>query len=210
MHHFLGSEDFECKDLALSILRMRILGADVVPVDVLRSGEKGTLRDAVNEAFSVWARELKTRHFVIGSAFGPHPYPTIVRTFQTVIGTETRVQFGAVNAGRLPDALVSCVGGGSNAVGMFYPFLGDASVALVGVQADGDAPMAGQNSALLDGGPVRESPGLQIPSSLDEDWEVDKMHFVPSGLHYPGVGPELSSWKESGRVRFVAANDWMS
>ncbi|KAJ5783171.1 Aldolase-type TIM barrel [Penicillium paradoxum] len=146
-------------------------------------------------------------HFVIGSAFGPHPYPTIVRTFQTVIGTETRVQFGAVNAGRLPDALVSCVGGGSNAVGMFYPFLGDASVALVGVQADGDASMAGQNSALLDRGPVRESPGLQIPSSEDDDWEVDKMHFVSSRLHYPGVGPELSSWKGSGRVRFVAAND---
>ena len=130
---FMGSEDFECKDLAFTILRMRILGADVVTVDVLRSGEKGTLRDAVNEAFSVGAREFKTTHFVIGSTFGPHPYPTIVRTFQTVIGTESRVQFGAVNAGRLPDVLVSCVGGGSNAVGMFYPFLCDASVALVGV-----------------------------------------------------------------------------
>ncbi|OQE12931.1 hypothetical protein PENFLA_c059G05334 [Penicillium flavigenum] len=204
---FMGSEDFECKDLALTILRMRILGAEVVPVGAPRSGEKGTLRDAVNEAFSVWARGLKTTHFVIGSAFGPHPYPTIVRTFQTVIGIETRVQFGAVNAGRLPDALVSCVGGGSNAVGMFYPFLGDASVALVGVQADGDASMVGQNSASLDGGPVRESRGLQIPLSSDEDWEVDKMDFVSSGLHYPGVGPELSGWKKSGRVRFVAAND---
>ncbi|KAJ6189038.1 hypothetical protein N7519_003946 [Penicillium mononematosum] len=165
---FMGSQDFECKDLALTILRMRILGAEVVPVDAPRSGEKGTLRDAVNEAFSVWARGLKTTHFIIGSAFGPHPYPTIVRTFQTVIGTETRVQFGA---------------------------------------ADGDASMAGQNSASLDGGPVRESRGLQISLSSDEDWEVDKIHFVSSGLYYPGVGPELLSWKESGRVRFVAAND---
>ncbi|CAG8102510.1 unnamed protein product [Penicillium nalgiovense] len=204
---FMGSEDFKCKDLALTVLRMRILGAEVVPVDAPRSGEKGTLRDAVNEAFSVWARELKTTHFIIGSAFGPHPYPNIVRTFQTVIGTETRVQFGVFNAGRLPDAVVSCVGGGSNAVGMFYPFLGDASVALVGVQADGDASMAGENSASLDGGPVRESQGLQTHLSSDENWEVDKMHFISSGLHYPGVGPELSSWKESGRVRFVAAND---
>jgi tryptophan synthase len=112
-----------------------------------------------------------------------------------------------VNAGRLPDALVSCVGGGSDTVGMFCLFLGDTSVAPLGVQADGDTSMAGQNFASLDRGPVRESSGLQIPLSSDEDWEVDKMYFVSPGLHYPAVGSELSSWKESGRVRFVAAND---
>ncbi|KGO65650.1 Aldolase-type TIM barrel [Penicillium italicum] len=202
---FMGSEDFERE--ALTVLHMRILGAVVVPVDAMCSGEKGTLRDAVNEAFRVWAMEVKTTHFVIGSAFGPHPYPTIVRTFQTVIGTETRNQFGAMNAGRLPDAVVACVGGGSNAVGMFYPFLGDSSVALVGVEAGGGRSMAEQHSASLGRESVGVLHGMRTFLSWDEDGENGHTHHVSAGLDYPGVGPELSSWKESGRATFIRAND---
>ncbi|KGO64839.1 Aldolase-type TIM barrel [Penicillium expansum] len=202
---FMGSEDFDREPL--TVLRMRILGAAVVPIDAPCSGEKGTVRDAVNEAFRVWAMELETTHFVIGSAFGPHPYPTIVRTFQAVIGNETRIQFGAMNYGRLPDAVVACVGGGSNAVGMFYPFLGDSSVAVVGVEAGGSRSMAGQHSASLDRESVGLLYGLRTYLSWDEDGENGKTHYVSAGLDYPGVGPELSSWKESGRATFVGAND---
>ncbi|CAI7612395.1 unnamed protein product [Penicillium glandicola] len=178
----------------LTVLRMRILGAVVIPVDAGRIGEKGTLCDAVNAAFRTWAMELQTTHYIIGSAFGPHPYPTI---------------FGAMNAGRLPDAVVACVGGGSNAVGMFYPFLGDLSVSLVGVEAGGDGSMARRDFASLSG--ESESPGvfhgLRTCLPWGEDGEIDKMHFISAGLDYPAVGPELSSWKESGRATFVVAND---
>lgn len=204
---FMGSEDFECQPL--TVLRMRILGAVVIPVDAARGGEKGNLRDAVNAAFHTWATELQVTHYISGSAFGPHPYPTIVRTFQAVIGTETRVQFGVMNAGRLPDAVVACVGGGSNAIGMFYPFLGNLSVALVGVEAGGDGSMAKHDFASLSG----ESESLGVFHGLrtclprDGNGEIDRMHFVSAGLDYPGVGPELSSWKESGRATFVVAND---
>ncbi|KAJ5823008.1 Aldolase-type TIM barrel, partial [Penicillium robsamsonii] len=202
---FMGSEDFESQPLA--VLRMRILGAVAIPVDAAGGGKKGTLRDAVNEAFRTWARELKTTHFVIGSAFGPHPYPTIVRKFQTIIGAETRVQFGAMNSGRLPDAIVACVGGGSNAVGMFYPFLDDSSVALVGVEAAGDGSLLEQHPALPTLTSVGVFPGLRKLLPQDEDEEIRQTHFVSAGLEYPGLGPELSSWKESGRATFIAAND---
>ncbi|KAJ5375236.1 Aldolase-type TIM barrel [Penicillium concentricum] len=202
---FMGSEDFESQPLV--VLRMRILGAVVNPVDAAGGGKKGTLRDAVNEAFRTWARELKTTHFVIGSAFGPHPYPTIVRKFQAVIGAETRVQFGAMNSGRLPDAIVACVGGGSNAVGMFYPFLEDSSVALVGVEAGGDGSLAEQHPSSLGRASVGVLHGLRNSLPQDEDEEIRHTHFVSAGLDYPGVGFELSSWKESGRATFIAAND---
>lgn len=130
-----------------------------------------------------------------------------MRTFQVVIGTETRIQFGAMHGGKLPDAVVACVGGGSNAVGMFYPFLGDSSVALVGVEAGGYGSMADQHSALLSRGSVGMLHGLRTYLSWDKDGEIGKTHFVSAGLDYPGVGPELSSWKESGRATFVAANN---
>ncbi|KAJ5415415.1 hypothetical protein N7465_004110 [Penicillium sp. CMV-2018d] len=199
---FMGSEDFQRE--TATVMHMRILGAEVTPVDAEYSGGKGTIRDAINEAFRVWAMELQTTHFVIGSTFGPHPYPTIVRTFQAVIGTETRAQFTAMNGGRLPDAVVACVGGGSNAVGLFYPFLGDSSVSLVGVDGRGGC-MAG---------PSEESIGIVhgLPTYLPwhedrEDTEDDITHYVSAGLDYPGIGPELASWTESGRAKISAATD---
>lgn len=190
---YMGSEDFEREDL--DVMHMRIVGAVVTPVDSEYNGGKGTIRDAVNEAFRVWETELQTTHFVIGSAFGPHPYPTIVRTFQTVIGTETRAQFTAMNNGRLPDAVVACVGGGgSNAVGLFYPFLDDSSVALVGIEGRGGC-MAGPSDESID-----IVHGLPTYLPCDDDRENGKTHFVSAGLDYPGIGPELASWKESGRA----------
>ncbi|KAJ5699901.1 hypothetical protein N7536_002914 [Penicillium majusculum] len=197
---FMGSEDFERETLA--VMQMRILGAAIVTVDAMYGGGKGTVRDAVNAAFLVWREELQTTHFVIGSTFGPHPYPTIVRTFQTVIGTETRAQFTAMNGGRLPDAVVACVGGGSNAVGLFYPFLDDSSVALIGVEG-GRGFMAG---------PIEESIGIVqgLSTSLawnEDDGENGKTHFVSAGLDYPGIGPELASWRESGRAVIAPTTD---
>lgn len=196
---FMGSEDFERETLA--VMHMRILGAVIIPVDATYDGGKGTIRDAVNEAFRVWREELQTTHFVIGSTFGPHPYPTIVRTFQTIIGTETRAQFTAINGGRLPDAVVACVGGGSNAAGLFYPFLDDSSVALIGVEG-GRGCMAG---------PSEESIGIVhgLPTFLPwhEDGENGKTHFVSAGLDYPGIGPELASWRESGRIVISPTTD---
>ncbi|KAJ5598150.1 hypothetical protein N7537_008234 [Penicillium hordei] len=196
---FMGSEDFERE--ALTVMHIRILGAVVVPVDAEHSGGKGTVRDAINEAFRVWETELQTTHFIIGSAFGPHPYPNIVRTFQTIIGMETRAQFGAINDGRLPDAVVACVGGGSNAVGLFYPFLDDSSVALVGVQGRGGC-MAGPSDESI--GIVH---GLPTDLSWNEDGENGKTHFVSAGLDYPGIGPELAGWKESGRATIASTTD---
>ncbi|KAJ5202515.1 hypothetical protein N7449_004594 [Penicillium cf. viridicatum] len=196
---FMGSEDFERE--VSTVMHMRILGAVVIPVDAEYGGGKGTVRDAVKEAFRVWETELQTTHFVIGSTFGPDPYPVIVRTFQTVIGTETRAQFGAMNGGRLPDAVVACVGGGSNAVGLFYPFLDDSSVALVGVKGRGGC-MAG---------PSDESIGIVhgLPTYLPwyEDGENGKTHSVSAGLDYPGIGPELACWKESGRAIIAPTTD---
>ncbi|CAI7651085.1 unnamed protein product [Penicillium viridicatum] len=199
---FMGSEDFERE--TTTVMHMRILGAEVTPVDAEYSGGKGTIRDAINEAFRVWEMELQTTHFVIGSTFGPHPYPTIVRTFQAVIGTETRAQFTAMNGGRLPDAVVACVGGGSNAVGLFYPFLGDSSVSLVGVDGRGGC-MAGPSDESI--GIVHGLPTYLPWHEEREDTEDDITHYVSAGLDYPGIGPELASWKESGRARISAATD---
>lgn len=146
---FMGAEDVRRQ--ALNVFRMKLLGATVIPVAGAHPGDKGTLRDAVNQAFRTWVTELETTHFVVGSAMGPHPYPTIVRTFQSVIGNEARAQYQELNDGKLPDAAVACVGGGSNAVGMFYPFVGDEGVQLVGIEAggDGDEAPAGRHAATL-------------------------------------------------------------
>ncbi|KAJ5653686.1 tryptophan synthase [Penicillium lividum] len=202
---FMGAED--ARRQALNVFRIRLLGATVIPVSGAHEGEKGTLRDAVNAAFRTWVTELKTTHFVIGSAFGPYPYPTIVRTLQSVIGEETRAQFMEEMDGKLPDALVACVGGGSNAAGMFSPFLADDGVAFVGVEAGGDGVDVGRHSATLGRGSVGVLHGVRTYVLQDDDGQISSTHSVSAGLDYPGVGPELSAWKESGRAKFIAATD---
>ncbi|KAJ5701808.1 hypothetical protein N7488_009356 [Penicillium malachiteum] len=202
---FMGAEDVQRQ--ALNVFRIRLLGATVIPVPGAQQGEKGTLRDAVNAAFRTWVTELKTTHFVIGSAFGPYPYPTIVRTLQSVIGTETKEQFRRDMEGKLPDAVVACVGGGSNAAGIFYPFLKDEEVALIGVEAGGDGEGTGRHSATLSRGSVGVLHGVRTYVLQDDDGQISSTHSVSAGLDYPGVGPELSSWKETGRARFISATD---
>lgn len=181
---------------------MKLLGAKVVPVE---AGSR-TLRDAVNEALRAWVVHLDTTHYIIGSAIGPHPFPTIVRTFQSVIGRETRAYF-LEKQGKLPDAVVACVGGGSNAVGMFYPFASDPSVRLVGVEAGGDGIETQRHSATLSAGSKGVLHGVRTYVLQDEHGQIQDTHSVSAGLDYPGVGPELSSWKDSGRATFVAATD---
>lgn len=181
---------------------MRLLGAKVVAVE---AGSK-TLRDAVNEALRAWVVELDTTHYIIGSAIGPHPFPTIVRTFQSVIGDETKVQM-MTKRGKLPDAVVACVGGGSNAVGMFYPFSNDPSVKLLGVEAGGDGVDTERHSATLTGGSKGVLHGVRTYVLQNKDGQISDTHSVSAGLDYPGVGPELSSWKDSERAKFIAATD---
>ncbi|PWY92660.1 tryptophan synthase beta chain [Aspergillus heteromorphus CBS 117.55] len=196
---YMGAEDVRRQ--ALNVFRMRLLGATVVPVE---AGSR-TLRDAVNEAFRAWIVRLDTTHYIIGSAIGPHPFPTIVRTFQSVIGEETKAHFQQ-EMGQLPDAVVACVGGGSNAVGMFYPFAADhPSVKLVGVEAGGDGK--DKHSATLSGGTVGVLHGVRTYVLQDRHGQISDTHSVSAGLDYPGVGPELASWKDSGRASFISATD---
>lgn len=181
---------------------MRLLGAKVVAVE---AGSK-TLRDAVNEALRAWVIDLDTTHYIIGSAIGPHPFPTIVRTFQSVIGNETKKQM-MEKRGKLPDAVVACVGGGSNAVGMFYPFANDPTVKLLGVEAGGDGVETERHSATLTGGSKGVLHGVRTYVLQDQNGQIAETHSVSAGLDYPGVGPELSSWKDSERAKFIAATD---
>lgn len=197
---YMGAEDVRRQ--ALNVFRMRLLGAEVVAVDL---GTR-TLRDAVNEAFRAWVTQLDTTHYIIGSAIGPHPFPTIVRTFQSVIGNETKEQMQKL-IGKLPDAVVACVGGGSNAVGMFYPFSNDPSVKLLGVEAGGDGIDTPRHSATLTGGSKGVLHGVRTYVLQNEHGQISETHSISAGLDYPGVGPELSSWKDSGRARFIAASD---
>lgn len=181
---------------------MRLLGAKVVAVE---AGSK-TLRDAVNEALRAWVVELDTTHYIIGSAIGPHPFPTIVRTFQSVIGNETKEQM-LERRGKLPDAVVACVGGGSNAVGMFYPFSNEPNVRLLGVEAGGDGVDTERHSATLTGGSKGVLHGVRTYVLQDKHGQISETHSVSAGLDYPGVGPELSNWKDSERAKYVAATD---
>ncbi|KAF7628792.1 hypothetical protein AFLA_004138 [Aspergillus flavus NRRL3357] len=183
------------------ILIARRLGATVIPVE---SGSR-TLRDAVNEAFRAWIVRLDTTHYIIGSAIGPHPFPTMVRTFQSVIGNETKAQMQEL--GKSPDAVVACVGGGSNSVGMFYPFSKDLSVQLVGVEAAGDGLDTDRHSATLTGGSVGVLHGVRTYILQDEHGQISDTHSISAGLDYPGVGPELAHWKESKRATFLSATD---
>ncbi|KAG5982980.1 anthranilate synthase / indole-3-glycerol phosphate synthase [Claviceps digitariae] len=197
---YMGAEDVRRQ--ALNVFRMKLLGAKVVAVE---AGSK-TLRDAVNEALRAWVIDLDTTHYIIGSAIGPHPFPTIVRTFQSVIGNETREQM-LEKRGKLPDAVVACVGGGSNATGMFYPFSKDPSVKLLGVEAGGDGVETGRHSATLSGGSKGVLHGVKTYVLQDDNGQILETHSVSAGLDYPGVGPELSSWKDSQRAEFIAVTD---
>ncbi|KAI1361398.1 tryptophan synthetase [Xylaria arbuscula] len=197
---FMGAEDVRRQ--ALNVFRMRLLGAKVIAVEC---GSK-TLRDAVNEAMRSWVVRLEDTHYIIGSAIGPHPFPTIVRTFQSVIGNETKAQM-LEKAGKLPDAVVACVGGGSNAVGMFHPFANDLSVKLLGVEAGGDGVDTTRHSATLTAGSKGVLHGVRTYVLQNEHGQITDTHSVSAGLDYPGVGPELSSWKDSSRAKFIAATD---
>jgi len=197
---YMGAEDVRRQ--ALNVFRMKLLGAQVVAVE---AGTR-TLRDAVNEALRAWVTRLSTTHYIIGSAIGPHPFPTIVRTFQSVIGNETKEQLQKLR-GKLPDAVVACVGGGSNCVGMFYPFTKDLSVKLLGVEAGGDGIDTLRHSATLSSGKIGVLHGVRTYVLQDTEGQISDTHSVSAGLDYPGVGPELSSWKESERAKFIAATD---
>jgi tryptophan synthase beta chain len=187
---------------APNVLRMRLLGATVVPVT---SGSK-TLKDALNEAMRDWVTNVDNTFYIIGTVAGPHPYPAMVRDFQAVIGRESREQM-MEQTGRLPDVLVACVGGGSNAIGLFYPFIGDNAVRMVGVEAAGDGIETGRHSAPLSAGRPGVLHGNRTYLIEDDDGEIIETHSISAGLDYPGVGPEHAWLKDSGRAQYVAITD---
>ncbi|RPB00990.1 tryptophan synthase [Choiromyces venosus 120613-1] len=197
---YMGAEDVRRQ--ALNVFRMKLLGAQVISVE---AGSR-TLRDAVNEALRSWVTNLSTTHYIIGSAIGPHPFPTIVRTFQSVIGNETKQQL-MEKRGKLPDAVVACVGGGSNCAGMFYPFAKDLSVKMLGVEAGGDGIETSRHSATLAGGSKGVLHGVRTYILQDAEGQISDTHSVSAGLDYPGVGPELASWKDTNRAKFIVASD---
>ncbi|MDD1621737.1 MAG: tryptophan synthase subunit beta [Methylococcaceae bacterium] len=187
---------------ALNVYRMKLLGATVVPVE---SGSK-TLKDALNEAMRDWVTNIDNTFYIIGTVAGPHPYPAMVRDFQAVIGREARQQC-LDQAGKLPDALVACVGGGSNAIGLFYPFIDDASVKMIGVEAAGDGIETGRHSAPLSAGRPGVLHGNRTYLMADDDGEIIETHSISAGLDYPGVGPEHSWLKDTGRAEYVSITD---
>ncbi|WP_457639668.1 tryptophan synthase subunit beta [Persephonella sp.] len=197
---YMGEED--ARRQALNVFRMRLLGAKV---EIVKAGSR-TLKDAVNEALRDWVTNVKTTHYVIGSALGPHPFPVIVRDFQSVIGRETKEQIIEIE-GRLPDAVVACVGGGSNAIGMFYPFIEDEKVQLIGVEAAGYGIETGQHAASLNGGSVGVLHGMKSYFLQDEWGQIEDTHSISAGLDYPGVGPEHAYLKETGRAQYLTATD---
>jgi len=187
---------------ASNVYRMKLLGAEVVSVE---SGSK-TLKDALNEAMRDWVTNIDDTFYIIGTVAGPHPYPAMVRDFQTIIGREAREQIQQ-QAGRLPDALVACVGGGSNAIGLFYPFLNDKNVAMVGVEAAGDGLDSGRHAAPLCAGRPGVLHGNRTYLMEDDDGQIIETHSVSAGLDYPGVGPEHAWLKDIGRAEYVAITD---
>ncbi|WP_339898627.1 tryptophan synthase subunit beta [uncultured Gilvimarinus sp.] len=197
---YMGAEDVRRQ--ALNVYRMKLLGAEVIPVT---SGSK-TLKDAMNEAMRDWATNVDDTFYIIGTVAGPHPYPQLVRDFQAVIGREARAQC-LERTGRLPDALVACVGGGSNAIGLFHPFLDDETVAMYGVEAGGDGVATGRHAAPLNDGVPGVLHGNRTYLMEDENGQIIETHSVSAGLDYPGVGPEHAWLKDLGRVNYVAIND---
>lgn len=199
-HVFMGEEDIHRQ--SLNVYRMKLLGATVVPVT---SGSK-TLKDAMNEAMRDWVTNVDNTFYIIGTCAGPHPYPELVRNFQSVIGREARQQ-SLAQAGRLPDALVACVGGGSNAIGLFHPFLEDESVAMYGVEAGGFGLESGKHAAPLNDGIPGVLHGNRTYLMEDENGQIIETHSISAGLDYPGVGPEHSWLKDIGRVNYVTIDD---
>ena len=196
----MGEEDIRRQKL--NVFNMRTMGAKVVPVT---TGSR-TLRDATNEAMRDWMGSSSETHYTIGSVVGPHPFPMIVRDFQSVIGKEARRQI-LEKTGKLPDCVVACVGGGSNAAGIFYPFIEDLEVELVGAEAGGRSPEAGEHASSLTQGKPGVLHGSLSYVLQDEDGQTDSVHSISAGLDYPGVGPEHSYWKDAGRVRYEAITD---
>ncbi|MBL6698113.1 tryptophan synthase subunit beta [Luminiphilus sp.] len=199
-HVFMGEEDIRRQ--SLNVYRMKLLGADVVPVT---SGSR-TLKDAMNEAMRDWVTNVDSTFYIIGTVAGPHPYPMLVRDFQSVIGREARTQ-SLSQTGKLPDALVACVGGGSNAIGLFHPFLQDLGVEMYGVEAGGKGLSTGQHAAPLSVGSPGVLHGNRTYLMQDDDGQILETHSVSAGLDYPGVGPEHAWLKDIGRVRYVTADD---
>ncbi len=197
---YMGSEDI--KRQMLNVYRMKLLGATVVPVE---SGSK-TLKDALNEAMRDWVTHVDHTFYIIGTVAGPHPYPMLVRDFQCVIGREARAQI-LEQEGRLPDALIACVGGGSNAIGLFHPFLEDANVKLYGVEAAGEGLDTGHHAATLCKGRPGVLHGNRTYLIEDDDGQIIETHSISAGLDYPGVGPEHAWLKDSGRASYVAVTD---
>jgi len=194
---YMGAEDI--KRQAINVYRMRLLGAEVRAVE---SGSK-TLKDALNEAMRDWVTNIDNTFYIIGTVAGPHPYPAMVRDFQAIIGRETREQM----QGRLPDVLIACVGGGSNAMGLFYPFLEDETVAMYGVEAAGDGVETGRHAAPLCAGKTGVLHGNRTYLMSDKDGQIIETHSISAGLDYPGVGPEHAWLKDTGRVSYVSITD---
>ena len=197
---YMGEEDIGRQ--SLNVFRMRLLGARVIPVT---SGSK-TLKDATNETLRDWTASVRTTHYIIGSVVGPHPFPEMIRDFQSVIGREARAQVLEAE-GRLPDACVACVGGGSNSIGLFHPFVDDDDVELIGVEAGGRGLDTEEHGASLTAGRVGVLHGCETFLLYDDDGQIIPAHSVSAGLDYPGVGPEHSHLKDSGRARYVTVED---
>ncbi len=197
---YMGAEDIQRQ--SPNVFRMKLLGAEVRPVT---SGSR-TLKDALNEALRDWVANVDDTFYIIGTVAGPHPYPAMVRDFQSIIGRETRAQ-SLEREGRLPDALVACVGGGSNAIGMFYPFINDHDVALIGVEAAGEGVETGRHSAPLSAGTPGVLHGNRTYLMQDECGQIEETHSVSAGLDYPGVGPEHAWLKDSGRASYESVTD---
>jgi tryptophan synthase beta chain len=197
---YMGAVDVERQ--ALNVFRMKLLGARVIPVE---SGSR-TLKDAVNEALRDWVTNVRTTYYLLGSAMGPHPYPKMVRDFHLVIGQEARAQVRRI-AGRLPDLIVACVGGGSNAIGLFWPFITDRGVRIVGVEPGGHGLKTGLHGASLGAGAVGVLHGSMSYLLQNDDGQVREAHSISAGLDYPGVGPEHSYYKDLGRFEYTSATD---
>ena len=198
---YMGLEDMRRQ--ALNVFRMRLLGAEVAGVD---TGSR-TLKDAISEAMRDWAANFETTHYLLGSALGPHPYPLMVRDFQSVIGIEARAQYLAISNGKPPDLLIACVGGGSNAIGLFHPFLGDESVRMVGVEAGGRGAGLGDHAARFTGGLPGVLQGTRSYVLQDDDGQIAPTHSVSAGLDYASVGPEHAWLRDRGRVAYTSCSD---
>ena len=197
---YMGSVD--CKRQELNVFRMRMLGAEVVSVE---AGQK-TLKEAVNEAMRDWVTNVRSTHYILGTAYGAHPYPVMVRNFQRVIGDEARRQI-LEQEERLPDHLIACVGGGSNAIGLFYPFLGDKAVAMTGVEAGGEGIIDGKHAARFQGGGLGVLQGTRSFVLQDEDGQIQLTHSISAGLDYAAVGPEHAWLRDADRVQYTYATD---